>query len=86
MKNNAYVIPHITLTEQMNHAFFYAKGYDAFANLKSNHAGALFDVYLAQNKSFASAITQQQTQVSFISSFSSPVSQAKFRPEQEDRP
>jgi hypothetical protein len=59
----------MTLSEQIHHAFYYSKGYDPIGNLKSNNASAMFDSYLLQHKSFASAITQQPSQVSFIAGF-----------------
>jgi hypothetical protein len=60
----------MSLSEQIHHAFYYSKGYDPIGNLKSNNSSAMFDSYLLQNKSFASAITQQPSQVSFIAGFS----------------
>jgi hypothetical protein len=60
----------MSLSAQIHHAFYYAKGYDPIGNLKSNNSSSMFDAYLLQNKSFASAITQQPSQVSFIAGFS----------------
>jgi hypothetical protein len=70
MKSEPNTTTPMSLSEQIHHAFYYSKGYDPIGNLKSNNASAMFDAYLLQNKSYASAITQQPSQVSFIAGFS----------------
>lgn len=69
MENLLNTKNHITLTQQINHAFFSQKGYDPFANLKSHDGDAIFDSYLHQHKNIASGITHLNCQISFISKF-----------------
>ena len=69
MKTTSPTPAPMSLSAQIHHAFYYSKGYDPINNLKSNNSSAMFDSYLLQNKSYASAITQQPSQVSFITGF-----------------
>lgn len=61
--------PHLTLTQQINHAFLAPKGYDGFRNMQSHDGQGVYDSYIRQSKSIASGITQQNFQVSFVSKF-----------------
>ncbi len=64
---------HITLHQQINHAFLSPKGYEGFANIKSHDGHGVYDSYVTPNKSIASGITHMNFQVSFISKFPTPV-------------
>lgn len=62
----------LKLSEQLPNAFLYTKGYDAFRNIASHGGSHIYDAYLAYQKNYASCITQQQAQLTFISKFISP--------------
>lgn len=63
----------LKLSEQLPNQFLYSKGYDAFRNFESHGASSMFDSYLSYQKTYASAITHQQSQVTFIGKFSNPI-------------
>jgi hypothetical protein len=60
---------HMTLTQQINHAFLAPKGYDGFRNMQSHDGQGFYDSYVRHSKCIASCITQQNFQVSFVSKF-----------------
>ena len=60
---------HMTLTQQINHAFLAPKGYDGFRNMQSHDGQGIYDSYIRHSKNIASGITQQNFQVSFVSKF-----------------
>lgn len=62
---------HMTLTQQINHAFLAPKGYDGFHNIQSHDGQGVYDSYIRHSKSIASGITLQNFQVSFVSKFDS---------------
>lgn len=61
--------PHMTLPQQINHAFLAPKGYDGFRNMQSHDGQGVYDSYIRYSKNIASGITQQNFQVSFVSKF-----------------
>ncbi|WP_445369543.1 hypothetical protein ACH5Y9_10300 [Methylomonas sp. BW4-1] len=65
--------PHMTLTQQINHAFLAPKGYDGYRNMQSHGGQGVYDSYIRHSKCIASGITQQNFQVSFVSKFDSAV-------------
>lgn len=60
------------MSEQLPNAFLYSKGYDAFRNIASHGGSNIYDAYLSHQKTYASSITQQQAQLTFISKFTQP--------------
>jgi hypothetical protein len=60
---------HMTLTQQINHAFLAPKGYDGYRNLQSHDGQGIYDSYIRHSRSIASGITHQNFQVSFVSKF-----------------
>lgn len=64
---------HITLTQQINHAFLAPKGYDGYGNMQSHDGRGIYDSYIRHSKGIASGITQQNFQVSFVSKYGSGV-------------
>jgi hypothetical protein len=65
--------PHMTLTQQINHAFLAPKGYDGYRNMQSHGGQGIYDSYIRHSKCIASGITQQNFQVSFVSKFDNSV-------------
>ena len=65
--------PHMTVTQQINHAFLAPKGYDGYRNMQSHGGQGIYDSYIRHSKCIASGITQQNFQVSFVSKFDSAV-------------
>ena len=65
--------PHMTLTQQINHAFLAPKGYDGYRNMQSHGGQGVYDSYIRHSKCIASGITQQNFQVSFVSKFDNAV-------------
>ncbi|MGZ0078829.1 hypothetical protein [Methylomonas sp. YC3] len=59
----------LTLSQQLCHSFFSQKGYDPFINFHSHDGCAMYDSYLRHQRSFASGITGQNCQISFVSKF-----------------
>jgi hypothetical protein len=64
---------HMTLTQQINHAFLAPKGYDGYRNMQSHDGQGIYDSYIRHSKCIAAGITQQNFQVSFVSKFDSAV-------------
>lgn len=60
---------HITLTQQINHAFLAPKGYDGYGNMQSHDGQGVYDSYIRHSKGLATGITLQNFQVSFVSKF-----------------
>ena len=65
--------PHMTLAQQINHAFLAPKGYDGYRNMQSHGGQGIYDSYIRHSKCIASGITQQNFQVSFVSKFDNAV-------------
>ena len=61
----------MTVSQQINHAFFAPKGYDGYGNMQSHGGQGIYDSYIRHSKGIASGITQQNFQVSFVSKFDS---------------
>ena len=69
MKANTLTTDRANFIEQMHHEFLYLKGYGTYTYISPNDASNLFDSYLMHENNISAAITQQQSQISFIRAY-----------------